>query len=175
MSAATLQFRGYLLENVYRITSSEQRAEAVAFWLAQGALASRREAVRRAFEIVYLVRSAGGTLAGMCTAALRSGAREESSYYAFRMFLRREDRVPYLMRAVTNATRDFLSALEHPEPRPAGMVIVAENAKLMRPGIRRYFQRHGYAFRGTTSAGRDVWLAPFAPRMTRPYPDEAIG
>lgn len=173
VSAATLHFKGYRLENVYRATSAERRAEAVAFWLAQGALASRREAQRRAFELVYLVRSCHGTLAGMSTVALKYGARGQNSYYAFRMFLRREDRVPYLMRTVVNATHDLLRSLDEPAPQPAGMLIVTENPKLMRPGIRRYFQRHGYLFRGTTPAGLDVWLAPFANSAPRPRQGEA--
>jgi hypothetical protein len=156
----TLCFRDYGLENVYRSASPEQRTEAVAFWLAQSALASRREGERRAGELVYLVRRADGALAGMSTAALTAGP-DGRPYFAFRMFLRREDRVPYLMRTVTHATRDFLRALDHPAPRPAGMLIVTENRKLMRPGIRRYFERHGCVFRGRTPRGLDVWLAPF--------------
>ncbi len=49
-----------------------------------------------------------------------------------------------------------------PEPKPAGMLIVTEIPKLMRPGMRRSFQRHGYLYRGKTPRGLDRWLAPFA-------------
>jgi len=157
----TLHFRDYRLENVYRATTAAQRAEAVALWLGQGALSSRDEGERRGFELAYLVRRADGTLAGMSTVVLKTRA-DGQPYYAFRMFLRREDRVPYLMWAVTDATRDLLRALDHPQPRPLGMLIVTENRKLMRPGMRRSFQRHGYALRGRTLGGLDVWLAPFS-------------
>jgi hypothetical protein len=58
--------------------------------------------------------------------------------------VRRADRVPYLMRAVTNATRDLLRDFPYPEGPLAGLLIETENRKLMRPGIRRYLERHCY-------------------------------
>lgn len=132
----------------------------MAFWLAQGALASRAEAERRAHELVFLVRHGDGLLSGVSTVALQTGA-DGRTYYAYRMFLRQEDRVPYLMRAVTNASRDLLRDFSGPEPKPAGMLIVTENPKLMRDGIHRYFLRHSYLYRGKTARGLDQWLAPF--------------
>lgn len=132
----------------------------MAFWLAQRALASRAEAERRSHELVFLVRRGDGLLAGVSTVALQTGA-DGRAYYAYRMFLRREDRVPYLMRAVTNASRDLLRDFAVPEPKPAGMLIVTENPKLMRDGIHRYFLRHGYQHCGKTARGLDQWLAPF--------------
>ncbi len=170
LRATVLHFGNYQLEFVYRITREEQRAEAVAFWLAQGALANRPVAERRAFELVCLVRRGDGALAGVSTAAVQTGA-DGRLYYAYRMFLRPEDRVPYLMWSVTDASRDGLRELELPGPRPAGMWIVTENRKLMRPGMRRSFQRHGYEYRGRTAHGLDRWLAPFSP----PPPGEGPG
>lgn len=162
MPIEPLRFGDYRLEGVYLAASPEQRAEAVAFWLGQGALPHRQAAERRARDLVYLVRRHDGALAGMSTVGLRTGA-DGRTWYVFRMFLRPEDRAPYLMRAVTNATRDLLRGFEHPQGRPAGMLIVTENRKLMRPGIRRYFERHGYQYGGKTPQGLDLWLAPFDP------------
>jgi hypothetical protein len=151
-----LYFQGY----VYLRTSPEQRGEAVAFWLAQGALQNRQVGERRAAELAYLVRRTDDELAGIATVGRKSVA-DGRFYYLFRMFLRLEDRTPYLMRAVTNATRDFLRDFEHPLGHAAGMLIVTENRKLMHPGIRRYFERHGYRYRGKNSRGLNLWLAPF--------------
>lgn len=150
----------YRLEYVYRRTRPEQRAEAVAFWLAHGALADQRVAQGRAFELVYLVRRGDGLLAGMSTAALQRAA-DGRHYYVYRMFLGAPDRVPYLMGIVTHASRERLREFAAVAPKPAGMLIVTENLKLMRPGIQRYAQRHGYVLRGRTRRGLDVWLAPF--------------
>lgn len=154
------QFGAYRLENVHLKASAAQRAEAAAFWIEQRALRNPGEATRRSAELVYLVRRPDGALAGMSTVGLRVGP-DGRLYYVYRMFLRREDRTPYLMRAVTNASRDFLHGFPHPHGPVAGMLIVAENRKLMRPGIRRYFGRHGYQYHGKTPRGLDLWLAPF--------------
>lgn len=155
-------FRGYRLEPVFQASSAEQRSEAVTFWLAQGAIAQRQEALRRAFELVYLVRRSDGRLAGMSTVALQTGANGHT-FYAYRMFLRPEDRVPYLMRTITNASRDLLREFVAPDPKPAGMLIVTENPKLMRAGMARYLERHGYLYRGKNLRGLDRWWAPFSP------------
>lgn len=160
MRTEPLRFNDYRLENVYLRTSPEQRAGAADFWLAQGALRSREEGALRALDLVYLVRRSDGTLAGMSTVGTKTAAAGRS-FFVFRMFLREQDRTPYLMREVTNATRDFLRGFDHPQGRFAGMLIVTENRKLMRPGIKRYFERHGYLYRGKTGRGLDLWLAPF--------------
>jgi hypothetical protein len=161
-------FRGYRLEPVYLCASAEQRAEAVDLWLGEGVLRKPAAAKRRADDLVFLVRRAGGVLAGMSTVGVRRAA-DGRRWYVFRMFLRAEDRVPYLMRVVTNATRDLLRDFAHPEGSMAGMLIETENRKLMRPGIRRYFERHGYRYRGRSHRGLDLWIAPFD------GPDRAAG
>ena len=132
----------------------------MAFWLDQGALASRAAAERRAHQLILLVRRSDGRLAGMSTAGTET-AGDGRRYYVYRMFLAPEDRVPYLMREVTNESRDLLRASEHPEGPTAGMLIETENRKLMRPGIRRYLARHGYVYTGRSRRGLDLWLAPF--------------
>lgn len=151
----------YCLELAYPSANAAQRAAAVAFWLAQGALLDRETAQHRADELVYLVRHADGTLAGVSTAGRRTAA-DGRIWLAFRMFLRPEDRTPFLMRRVTNASRDLLGAVSHPQGPATGMLIETENRKLMRPGIRRYFARHGYRYAGRSQRGLDLWLAPFA-------------
>jgi hypothetical protein len=101
-----------------------------------------------------------GAVVGVSTVGLKPGPGGRPLYH-FLMFLRREHRQPYLMREVTNGTRDFLRGFRHPRADPAGMLIVTENRKLVRAGIRRCLARHGYDHRGRTPAGLDVWLAPF--------------
>ena len=67
-----------------------------------------------------------------------------------------------LMWAVTDGTRDFLRDFTHPDALTAGLYLITENPKLMRPGMKRSFQRHGYVYRGKTVHGLDVWVAEFA-------------
>jgi hypothetical protein len=72
----------------------------------------------------------------------------------------RTQRNLYLVRELTDRTRALLKA--DSERRPAsGMRLVADNPKLMRPGMRRYLERHGCVYRGTDRHGIDRWFAPF--------------
>ncbi len=157
----SLRFRQYRLESVYLDTTAGQRAEISEFWLREHAIADPREAERRAGEVVLMVRRDGsGELAGVSTVALRR-LRDGRLVYAYRMFLREQDRVPHLMRAVTDASRDFLRTFPPPQAPTVGMLIVAESRKLMRPGLRRPFQRHGYRYLCQNRRGQDLWLAEF--------------
>lgn len=65
------------------------------------------------------------------------------------------------MITVLHQTRNLLGAFRHPDAEPAGMLIVTENRKLMRPGLKRLLERHGYEYRGRERRGLDVWLARF--------------
>ena len=157
-----MTFHDYRLEAVYLTVGDAQREEIIRFWREQRAVLNPREAERRGRETVFMVHNGAGELAGLSSVGLKRLLDENwLYYYAYRMFLRQLDRTPYLMRAVTNATRDFLRNFDHPQVRPAGMLIVTENRKLMRAGIRRYFERHGYRYRGRTRKGLDLWVAEF--------------
>jgi hypothetical protein len=162
-SAGDIRFRDYLLENVYLRTTAAQRSEIMGLWHEEDALGDTSEAKRRSHEAVFLVRSPSGQLAGLSTVGfvrLKDGRK----FYAYRMFLRTQDRVPYLMLEVVIATRDFLRTFQHPEVPAAGLVHVNENPKLMRPGMRRLFERTGYRYWGKTPAQEDVWGVEFEPR-----------
>jgi len=156
-----LAFKHYRLDSVYLNTTVEQRAEISAFWLRERAIVDAREAERRAHEVVFRVcRDDTGALSGVSTVSLARTANGRV-YYAYRMFLRPQDRVPYLMWAVIAATRDFLREFEHPQAKPSGLLHVNENPKLMRPGARRFFLRHGYRYCGSNALGQDLWVAEF--------------
>jgi hypothetical protein len=158
--AADVRFRDYLLENVYLRTTKAQRAEIIALWHEKGAISDPAEAKRRSSEAVFLVRTALGELAGLSTVGFLR-VKDGRIFYAYRMFLREQDRVPYLMVAVIRATRDFLRTFQHPELEPAGMIHINENSRLMRPGIRKLFERYGYRYWGETPLGEDVWAFEF--------------
>src|SRR5713101_3827734 len=113
-SVADVHFKDYLLQEVYLRTTQAQRSEVIALWKEEGALEDPEEAARRSHEAVFLVRAASGELAGLSTVGLVR-VKDGRTFYAYRMFLRRRDRVPYLMLAVIVATRDFLSSFQHPD------------------------------------------------------------
>ena len=160
-SGLNLRFGNYLLENVYLRTTERQRAEILELWRAEQVGLAGADAERSSREAVFLVRTHSGELAGASNAALvrlKDGRR----FYSLTLFLRKADRVPYLMVAVCDATRDFLRSFKHPVSQPAGMLNINENPKLMRPGMRKIFARHGYRLWGQTARGEDVWVTLFA-------------
>jgi hypothetical protein len=154
-----IRFKNYRLENIYLRTTQTQRAEILAFWSNSGVLESG-EAEFRGREAVFLVRAPSNELAGVSdVAVVRVAGRRR--FYAFSLFLRKADRVPYLMITVLDATRDFLSDFTHPISQPEGLLIVTENPKLMRPGLRKILARHGYRYWGKNGRGEEVWVVEF--------------
>jgi hypothetical protein len=157
------RFKDYLLENVYLATTEAHRGEILALWRNGGATleAEPEEADRRSRETVFMVRASTGELAGVSGVALVR-VKGRRRFYAYSTYLRGQDRVPYLMLAVLNATRDFLRGFQHPKSKPEGMLLVTENHKLMRPGVRKLLVRHRYQYWGRNAKGEDVWAVEFA-------------
>jgi hypothetical protein len=159
-SGPNLHFKDYLLENVYLRTTEAQRSEMRELWRNEGSGLEGPEAERSSQEAVYMVRNPSGELAGVSTVALirlKDGRR----FYSCSLFLRPRDRVPYLMINVCDATRNFLRTFKHPVSQPAGMLNINENPRLMGPGVRKLFARHGYRYWGQTAQGEDVWITDF--------------
>ena len=163
-SGLNLHFKDYLMENVYLRTTEAQRSEMVELWRNEGSGLEGADAERTSHEAVFLVRNRSGELAGVSTVALIR-VKDGRRFYSCSLFLRPRDRVPYLMINVCDATRDFLRTFKHPLAQPAGMLNINENPRLMRPGARRIFVRHGYTYWGQTSKGEDVWATEFGERV----------
>jgi hypothetical protein len=151
---------GCRLIPVYRTTTAEQRARAIDFWLAHQTLAEPCIAERRSHELVYMALDGEDRIAGLTTVSLGRRTQDGRHLYDFRIFIAPGHRIPFLMRELTNRSRDLLRTVSRPLPA-AGMRLVADNPKLARPGIRRYLQRQGYILRGADRQGRDQWFAPF--------------
>ena len=153
-------FRGYRLIPVYRTVTAEQRSEAIRFWFEQGAINESCVAERRSHELVYLAREPDGRLAGLTSVSLGRRNPDGRTVYDLRVFIAPAHRFLYLVRELTDRTRALLKADSQRHPA-SGMRLVADNPKLMRPGMRRYLERHGFVYRGTDRHGIDRWFTPF--------------
>jgi hypothetical protein len=153
-------FHGYPLVPVYRRVTAEQRSEAIRLWLDQGGLKELCVAERRSHGLVYLARDPDGRLAGLSSVGLGRRNADGRTVYDLHVFIAPAHRIPYLARELTRRTRDLLKADSRQHPA-SGMRLTADNPKLMRPGIRRYLERHGFQPRGTDQRGVDRWFAPF--------------
>ncbi|MDP3875410.1 MAG: hypothetical protein Q8Q50_00355 [Methylobacter sp.] len=161
----TMRFHDYRLENVYLRATEAQRREAMALWQAEGVVPDAAERERRSDEVVLMARTPLGELAGLSSVAIVDAA-DGRRFYHYRMFIKPSARIPYLMCAVTRRSRDLLQAFSHPSGPLAGLIVVAENPKLMRPGTRRELQRIGFAPWGLAPAGEAVWGIEFGNPIT---------
>jgi len=155
-------YRDYRLVPVYRHTTAVQRAAAIAFWFKHRALTESCLAERRSHELVYLALAEDERIAGLTSVSLGRRGTDRRNVYDLRIFIAPDDRVAYLMRELTNRTRDLLREDSRTTPA-SGMRLVADNPKLHRPGLRRYLERQGYCPRGRNRHGIDQWFSAFDP------------
>jgi hypothetical protein len=155
-----LTYGEYSIVPVYGRVTDALRGEIVEFWTRNRAIGNPREAWRRTGEVVYVVRRPDGAVAGVSTVYVAPG-QDGRRRYVYRMFIQPGDRVYGMMAFVTAATRDLLRELDVPN-KPAGVVIVTENRKIMRKGMRRVLRKIGFTLVGKTQAGLDVWRSDFA-------------
>lgn len=153
-------YHGYTIYNVYKTVSGDLRDEIIDLWRRNRILPGPEEARRRVDQVVLAIRNPAGQVVGVTTVYTGDFQQRGNVYYFYRMFIQPSDRIPGLMRSVTLRTRDLLRERHTPDG-PRGVIIVTENAKLMRPGMRRMFERNGYEYMGRGPKGNDVWRALF--------------
>ena len=155
---ATIDSMDYALHCVYQALSRDQRNEIIVFWLENGAL-TFEDANHRVDQVVVVARNAADELVGV-TSVYRAPFGEET-FLHYRTYIRPQDRVPGLMMKMLRETREYLDA--HPSLRGTvcGLLIRTENEKLMRPGVRRRFQRSVWNYEGQDKEGCDVWRFDF--------------
>ncbi len=160
------QLGGYRLLNVFQCTTPTLRAAVAELWQRHNILPPGIDPIQRAHQVAIAVVHPERALVGVSTVyenVLKQtgpAGNQDLLVYCYRMFIQPADRVPELMRQVTNTTFDVLRNLRRPGD-PEGLLIVSENPKLMRPGMRRKFQRHGYIRIGHNDQGQDVILRRF--------------
>jgi hypothetical protein len=153
----------YRLKNVYGRVTPALAAEIEALWTSTGAIPPA-EAARRTNEVAFVVRDAAGKLVGVNTVYVMDFLRQGEPYYFYRAFVRADDRRSFgVQPALVRETRLFLA--QYPgtggAPKPRGMVIVAENAKVGREGVRRRLERMGWHYFGKGPRGFDVYYINF--------------
>ncbi|MCS3904527.1 hypothetical protein J2T55_002566 [Methylohalomonas lacus] len=153
-------YHGYLIQNVFQAIPDDVGAEIIDLWLRNRAVAGRQVAEQRVNQVVLTIRNPEKRLVGVSTVYIGDFLRPGQRYYFYRMFIQPGDRRPGLMRCVSLRTRDLLKQ-QNPPDGPKGLIIVTENQKLMRPGMKRMFERNGYEYLGRGPRGNDLWRYQF--------------
>lgn len=159
-SPASFDYHGYTVYNVYQAIPPELRDEIVEMWVRNQALPNREVALQRVDQVALAIRNPEGQMAGVSTVYPGDFQQRGNPYFFYRMFIQPVDRVPGLMRFITLQTC-YLMRDRHVAGGPQGVIIVTENQKLMRPGMKRMFERNRYEYFGRDPRGYDVWRFPF--------------
>lgn len=150
-------FGDYRLVPVYGSTTEKNRQDIIQMWRANRAFRDTRlvDIDERVRQVAYMVLNAQDEVVGVSTVYVAPFPRDGQSYFFYRMYIRPRDRVYGLMKLMTNRTWSLLQG--SPERGNAkGVIIVTDNRKLMRPGLRRMFERSNWEFLGRTPEGKDI-------------------
>lgn len=150
-------YQQYQIHPVFQCMTSELKEQVLSFWMKTGAFdpLANVDLQSRVSQICCLIRDETETVVGVTSAYKERLPRDGKLYYFYRVFIDPEHRGTQLRRFVAKASRELLA--EHAAENVEGMIIVTDNPKLMRPGMKRFFEREGYAYRGATPKGLDVW------------------
>lgn len=154
------RFGNYRLLPVWGAVTPAIAEPVCTFWLNERALPDRITAERRACELVYLLETAAGDLAGVTTAYTAIAPRLGRPFYFYRTFVTRPHRTPRLPQFMLQISYDLLRARRTGDG-PRGVMVSAENPKLARRGIRRDFDRLGWQYLGLNPRGQPTWIRPF--------------
>lgn len=155
------RYRDYRLINIFDDSDNPLRERVIKFWENNGILA-RGEAVRRSGEVVFVITDANEEIAGVSTVYTGSFRNSGDRYYFYRMFIGPAHRVHGMMEFMTARTRDFLRDRENaPAEQCDGVIVITENTKLMRPGIKRRLRHIGFQYAGKNPKGLDIWISEF--------------
>ena len=155
--AETLSYGDYRLVPVLGSTTEKIRKDIIYMWLANRAFRDPRlvDLEARAREAAYIAQNAQGEVVGVSTVYPAIFQADGQPYFFYRMYIRPMDRVYGMMKLMTSKTWELLqSAPERGQAR--GVIIITDNRKLMRPGLRRMFQRTDCEYIGTTPDGKDI-------------------
>lgn len=152
-------YYGYRLVPVYLRVDLTLARQIIALWVRNGAIDDPVEIKRRLTDVAYVVVAPNGGMMGGSLVYLQNLTGNAPCYF-YRMFIQPNHRRPQMMARLTVATRDYLQRLAL-DNGARGVVIVTENRKLMREGMRRLLARIGFRYPGLSPQGVDMWRADF--------------
>lgn len=158
-------FQDYAIYDLWREPSEELQAKVMDLWTRNDILPTEAAKAERVKQAVLVALNKAGEAVGVNTVYEENfppGLPPEKRVHAYmyRMFIRPSDRIPHLMRIMTNGAFDVLAETRQADG-PMTFLIVAENPGLNGPGMRQLLERHGYKAWMKTRAGRLVFRRDF--------------
>jgi GNAT superfamily N-acetyltransferase len=168
----TIAFKDYRIFWVHHATTPEVRERIARFWQDNDAIRDAAEAGRRAEEVGCIVVNAAAEIVAVNTVYPASLVKAGPRYWFYRTFVRPDSRSPGLSSATFRFTVKKLAAAPRDAEAPQGVLVVAENPKLARPGGRRRLERLGLRSRGVGPRGNELWVLDFD--AAQPSPDSTV-
>ncbi len=164
MTMTTLiHYHKYRILNVYGKTDEAAREKIIACWH-RNKLFLKMPSVkleRRARQVVYMVLNRQEQVVGVSTVFIAKLPRDGQSYFFYRMFIQPPDRIYGMMKLLTIESCKFLADTPQSD-QTMGVIIFTENKKLMRPGLKRMFQKNHFEYLGKNPKNQDVWRWAFS-------------
>jgi hypothetical protein len=156
----TVAFKNCRIFWIRGAVTPEVKDRLVGFWLDNDAIEDRAEADRRVAEVGCIVVNEQAEIVGVNTLFVHP-LTDGRPYWFYRTFVRPDSRTAGLSSAVFKFTAKKLAAAPRDADAPLGIVVVAENPKLARPGGRRRLERLGLRSIGTGPRGNEIWVLDF--------------
>lgn len=159
------RLNGYRMIPVWQKTTPEIRQHILALWQRNGVVIPG-DASARAKQAVFMVLGQEGELVAVNTAytdtLLEKGIADAPSdaFYFYRMFIQPHDRVFNLAKQMIVSTFDYLRDLPAQEAMK-GVIMVAENRKLVKRAVQRGFLGIGWQPVGHDQRGNMVLRRDF--------------
>ena len=156
----THTYNKYTITNVYGTVTPEQSQRIINFWQRNNAIGNPQEVRQRVHQVVLMAEDADSQVVGVSTVYPHTFIVNMKNFFYYRMFIQPSDRVFGMMSSMTGDTYEFLKNHSMPN-KPAGLVLVTENKKLMRKGMRKVIKGLGFVYIGEDNQQQDVWLGKF--------------
>ena len=145
---------------VYGRLTAEQAGQVLDLWQRHRAVEPGPEAEERLRQVVCIYLDRDGIVVGVNTVYPVFLPSRAAQFLAYRLFIQPGNRTPGVMRRMTILAYQTLRDADLPD-KPAGLLVRADNSKLMRPGLVAMLERHGLEVLDDKHRDRQVWIWPF--------------
>lgn len=152
-------------ELIWKRQNPNLSEELTDFWNRSAPQMEQKTIQERLHQCVFAVRSAGKKLIGVSTAIDVHVERLHHRFYATRLLLDTQFRIPGLMSALMVKTRDHLEAIHKidvpPEGECVGLITIVENERLQKYRNEAVWPASGLVYIGDTPKGFPIRIYYF--------------
>ncbi len=144
-------------ESWWKADPASIRDQILALWMEHGGPTGTR-AEERLNQIVLVVRDSGGRVVGLSTAFKTYVQQLRNHFFAIRLMLAADHRIPGLTPKLLVKTRDFLESIHSHEDEPLaiGILTLVENPRLKETRNQAIWPASGMVYVGNSKEGHHL-------------------